>query len=513
MEMQWIRETMETEQIISAKPTQTAVETEITMPGGLREEAKVFFADATAVVNGGEVTGNRITAEGKVTFRVLYAQGDLSKVRVLETGADFAQALPLREEISGLPALRATPRAQVQQVSARAMNGRLLLRAILNLTADAALCRTVSLIRDAPEGLDAEKALQTVAVQRTVGEGEARGLFREEFELSDVLGIRDTLFATGQAQVEDILGGADGRATVTGTVTIDACHASNLPGRPLVYTRHTMPFEQAVTLSGAAGDALTAQTAVRDVAVLSQETDEGGRVLRAEVQLSSVMTAVETREMTVLRDVFTLSGDAVETQAQAVTYRSGTVNETAAESGKTAVTLSEGAPRVKTALLGFVRPVLVSAQRQKDKLAVDGVADVTVLYLTDDSDVPLSISQEEPFRAVFATDAEPTDHLSLSASQVEPSVITGDRVELKYILRLQADGARQAQALVITDAQPADAPPREQGIALSFLQPGETLWDLAKRHRVKLSEIARLNPQLPEHPAPGTAVVAYIRPD
>ena len=142
MELQWIRETMETAQTISAKPAQMAVETEVTMPGGLREEARVYFSDAAAVVNSGEIVGGRVTAEGRATFHVLYAQGDLSQVNVLETTADFTQTMPLREEGDAMTALRVQPRAQVQQVSARAVNGRLLLRAILNLTADAVLART-----------------------------------------------------------------------------------------------------------------------------------------------------------------------------------------------------------------------------------------------------------------------------------------------------------------------------------------------------------------------------------
>ena len=510
MEKQWIRETMETEQIISAKPTQAVVETEITMPGGLREEAKVFFADASAVISGGEISGSRVTAEGRVTFHVLYAQGDLSQVNVLETTADFTQSMPLQEEMGGLPSLRAQPRVQMQQVSARAMNGRLLLRAVLNLTAKAALCRTVSMIRDAADGEALERSMQTISVQRTVGEGEARSLLREEFELSDVLNIKNTLFASAQAQVEDILGGADGKATVTGTISIDAYHTSDLPGRPLVYTRHAMPFEQQVNLSGSSGDFLTARSDVRDVAVLSQANEDGGRILRAEVQLSTVMTAMEARKLTMLEDAYTLTGEALETQTQTVSCRSDTIHETASESGKTVLTLAEGSPRVKTALLGFVRPVLVSAQRQKDKLAVDGVVDAAVLYLTDDSSEPVAARQEEPFHCVFTTSAAPEDDLTLTALQVEPSVVTGDRVELKDILRLQAEGVRQAEARVITDIQAVEAPEKEQGIVLSFLQPGETLWDLAKRHRIPLAELNRLNPQLTDQPAPGTAVVTYI---
>ena len=95
MELQCIRDQMETEQVMMAKPTQVTVEAEAALPGGLREEARVYFADAAVSMNGGEMTGSRILAEGRVTFHALYAQGDMRQVAALETTADFSQALPL----------------------------------------------------------------------------------------------------------------------------------------------------------------------------------------------------------------------------------------------------------------------------------------------------------------------------------------------------------------------------------------------------------------------------------
>lgn len=509
MEMQLLRENMETEQVLSARPTQVTVEAEVALPGGLREEARVYFADGTVWVTGGEMTGSRATAEGRVTFHVLYAQGDLSKVTALETGADFSQTLPLREE-SALPAaVPIRPRAEVQHVSAKAFNGRLLLRAILVLTAEAALPRTLSFVRDVAGDDTIQRATQALALQRSVGEGEGQSLLREEFELSDVLQIKDTLYAVAQAQVEDILGGADGRATVTGVIALDAYHTSDMPGRPLVYTRHTMPFEQVVGLSGALGDALAAQSTVRDVAVLTQDGEAGSKLMRVEVQLHTQLTAVENAQMEVLRDVFTTQGESIEVRSQPVLFRTGMVNEQTAESGKTVLLLPEGSPRVRTALLAFVRPILVKAERQNGRLVTEGILETTLIYQTEEGAAPLSIQQEEPFRTVFSTQAEPEDDLRLTALQVEPSAITGDRVELKYILRLSAQGVRKAAARVITDADTSQTAPPEKGIALYFLQPGEDLWDIAKRYRVPLNAISALNPDLPDAPAPGTPVLAY----
>lgn len=511
MELQLIRDNMETEQRLSAKPVQITVEAEAALPGGLREEARVYYADAAAQVNGGEAAGNRVMTDGRVTFHVLYAQGDLSHVSALETSADFSQTLPLREENPPSAALRMAPRAEVQHVSAKAFNGRLILRAIVQLSAEGLAPAAVSFVRDAGEGDGVERATQTLTIQRAVGEGEGQTLLREELELAEVLQIQDTLYATAQAQVEDILGGADGRAIVTGTITLEAYHTSAMPGRPLVYTRHAMPFEQAVGLSGALGDAMAARSEVRDVAVLAQDGPDGGKVMRAEVQLYTAVTAVENQEITALRDVFTTQGEAVETTARHVTLRTGMISEQTAESGKAALTLPDGSPRIKTPLLAFARPLLVKAERQKEKLAVDGILETTLLYLTEDSPIPVAIEQEEPFHALFATQAEPADELRLAASQVEASAITGDRVELKYILHLLAQGVRTAEAEVVSEAVPVDAASVEPGIALYFIQPGESAWDVAKRYRVPLSELQQLNPELPDQPRPGTPVIAYRR--
>ena len=66
----------------------------------------------------------------------------------------------------------------------------------------------------------------------------------------------------------------------------------------------------------------------------------------------------------------------------------------------------------------LVRPVPVEAQRQKDKLAVDGILDITLIYQTDDSAIPVSIRQEEPFHILFDTQALPEDHLSRGAATI-----------------------------------------------------------------------------------------------
>ena len=101
---------------------------------------------------------------------------------------------------------------------------------------------------------------------------------------------------------------------------------------------------------------------------------------------------------------------------------------------------------------------------------------------------------------MFATQAEPGDALSLTATQMEASMVTGDRVELKYILRLNAEGVRTGEIEVVTEAVPVAAQEPERGLTLYFLQPGERAWDVAKRFRISPQTLAAYNPQLEQKP-------------
>lgn len=511
MDIPWIRDNLETEEIFTAKPVQFTVEAEAVLPGGLREEAQVYYADAEAVALGGELTGNRITADGKVNFHVLYAQGDMKKVQALEASADFSQTLPLQRENAQQLSGRVGAHAQVMKATGRVFGGRLMLQAVVALSAEAEAPRSVSFIRDAENTEGLEKTMQALRYQRAVGEGENRSLVKEEIELTDVLQVRDTLFATAHAQVEDILGGADGKAVVTGSIQVEACHTSDMPGRPLIYTRHTLPYEQAVQLTGAPGESLAARSDVCDTAVLTQEGPDGSRTMRTEIQLRTRVTAVADRQMDVLRDAFTLSGEGVECKEKQVVFRTGTVNEAAAESGRAVMTLPESSPRVRTPLLAFVRPIPVKTEKKGEKLVAEGVLETTLIYLTDDSDIPVSAQQEQPFRAVFTTKAEPEDSLSFMVLQAEPSAVTGDRVEIKYILQMQAEGVRKEGRGIITDAVPVTAASAEKGIALYFLQPGEELWDVARHYRLPIRTLKELNPDLTDTPMPGEKIIAYRR--
>ena len=471
---------------------QAVVEGEVALPGGLREETVILSAQAMAVVEKTAVQAGRADVDGKVIFHILYTQGDPTRINTLEAAADFSQTIELP---AARPGMTVPVSLTTEHVDASAQGGRLKLMAILKLYArlfGEEPLRVVSGLRAANGLMQKTETLQTCC---TVSQGRQDVLVRDECELSESLQITDTLYATAIATVQEVMGGEE-RATITGAIELEVSHLSSLPSRPLVITRHTIPFEETLPLTGSEGDLLTADVTVKDVAVLSQDgAEEGLRTLRAEVLIGLSAQMTKRRDVCLLLDAYTTSGDLLCPQMQPTRRVLARRQVHTAESGKMTLLL-DGQPPARTPLTATLRPIVTDVSRSGGKLIVEGMMEVCLLYMTDDTSAPQSYCTEEPFRIAFTCDLCQTEALTLQAAGVEVSCITSDRVEIKYILHLFSSDAALGDEPLITDLTCEPAPAAESGILIYFSQPGESLWDIAKRYRVSCKSLEAMNPGL-----------------
>ncbi len=486
--------------------SQINVEGDVTLPGSLRETTNVLHASAMAVVETAEAMQDRVTIGGRVVFCVLYTQGENHRVDSIEATADFTH---LCDMPGAVPRADVYANAQVEHVDATVQNGRMTMRATVRVCARATKGEPVEVLTgiDMP---DAQVRTAQMKLQRTVGKGSAEVLLREEFDLPADLAIHDTLGAWAKANAIDTAGG-EGRIGLSGEVTIEAIHASDLPGKPLVMTRHTVPVSQSVEITGENGDLLNGRIVVKDVAVASQDMGDGERTLRAEVLLGLSAWADKQEEAAILTDAYTTSGDNLRLTSTPMTIRTGDRRMHAAESAKAALLLPEGASPVRTMLAAFATPVMSGFSQQGSRLVTEGVLQTTLLYMSGDGDAPVSAHVEAPFRIAFVASASPEDIVTLTAANVEAVPITSDRVELRYVLHADVEGMESESVDVVTDAAPAPASPATRDIVLYFTQPGESTWDIARRYRIPETELRRLNPDLTGDPKTGQGVVIWRR--
>lgn len=503
-----LKEELPLQRFVGEGASQAVVEGEVALPGGLREETRVLCAEAMAALDRALVENARVTAEGKVSFHVLYTQGDPTRVSALEASAEFTHPTEIAGATAGMGAAVALT---VEHVEASAQGGRLHLLAILRVHCRVLTDEPLSLVTGV-RGVDGLMSrTETLKVLRPVARGAQDVLVRDECELGAALQITDTLYATAIATVQDVMGGEE-RATVSGQVLLEVTHTSDMPSRPVVITRHAIPFEETLPLTGEGGDQLTAAVTVKDVAVLSQEgQEEGERTLRAEVLLGLFAQSTRQKEVCLLLDAYTTQGDCLSLSAQPVSRALAHRQVHTAESGKLTLLL-DGQPPVRTPLRAVLRPVMTEWSRAGGKLTVEGMMETTLLYMTDDTAAPQTYQTEEPFRVSFACDVSLPESLVLTPGNIDPVGVTSDRVEIKYILHLDCFDVQLQTDPLVTGVAAQPAPEAEPGILLCFSRPGESVWDIAKRYRVSPESLQRMNPDLSDASAAARRVILWRRP-
>ena len=122
------------DRIAAQVSAQAVVEGDAALPGSMRDAVTVLAVHAQAAVERVQAQTDQISVSGRVSFHVLYTQGDLTRIQVLEAGSDFTDQLAA----AGVSAqMRATAAVQVIEASASASGGRLHLQAVVNLEAQA----------------------------------------------------------------------------------------------------------------------------------------------------------------------------------------------------------------------------------------------------------------------------------------------------------------------------------------------------------------------------------------
>ena len=489
MEATVLRDSVDIERLAAESVEQALVEGEVALPGGIREEATVLGCEARLVISSIEPQTDRLAMDGTVVFQVLYRQGD-DLIRVLEANCAFNH----HSEMAGIGA-RMHPRVTgaVQSATAQPISGRMRLRAVIDVSSRVYAPEQVDVVTGL-KGVDNLQTLeQTYKLTRHASSGHASALLREEFDLASPPSIVETLYARAVPHIRNISGG-EGRAMVEGDVALEVYHAGISTETPLIVTQHFFPFEQAVDLHGESGDDMVARVQVQDVVASSVDTGDGARVLRTETVLDIEVESYTEINVRSLRDAYTLTGDALSLNAAPVSCFAGVSNYSAAESDKLVLPLKEGAPPVGKVLAALLTPTMTNSEQVGGRTVVEGILDAQVLYSPANDEIVTGIRQEIPFRIAFQG-ALPANAASwLAANEVHAEGIASDRIELKYRMEIEANAVLAQSVTLPVDVEYQSAAPARNGIVMIWPQPNETLWDIAKRARVTIDSITKLNP-------------------
>ena len=260
---------------------------------------------------------------------------------------------------------------------------------------------------------------------------------------------------------------------------------------------------QVLYRQGEPGDDLRASVQVQDVVASSVDAGDGTRVLRTETVLDIEAESFAPQTLHTLRDAYTLAGDRVALDTRAVNCLSGITALEARETDKQVLPLPADAPPVGRVLAAILTPTATGAEQVGGRVIVEGLLDSQIIYVPAGQTAAVGARQEAPFRIAFQGALPADAAIRLTASNVQAEGISPDRVEVKYVMALDADVISEAAVQLPEGVEKTEAEPERGGLIMVWPQRGESYWDIAKRLRVTVDSIKHLNPSA----APGQALV------
>lgn len=441
----------------------------------------------------------RASVKGELEFQLLYAvDGDLP-VGEMNGSIPFEEMIPLscadRDD-------ELTVNATLEDLRSELINSRKLgLKAILTLEVAA---ETVC---------DGEGAVELEDAENVFSKKTVLPISRLTFSKKDTLRVRDewkipgTKDAIGQILYSDIrLGEINTRMNenelqVDGQAHLFVIYLSDSEAPEMNYYENTIPVEGVIDCGGCDAD-MVAQVVTgihsRDLEIKEDEDGES-RVLDVELVIDFDIKVYGQDELELLTDFYSVTEKCRPVYEDSYFENLIVQNKSKARISGKILSDSDRTPLQIWDVSGEIR--IDNKEQRENGVQVEGVIDVSVLYLTEDDRVPLaSVKGVLPFeQLVEAEGLEPDSNVWLRGTLEQVSgTMTGDReIEIKAVAALDLIAFERIEAPIITGYESEDidwkARSREPGIIGYVVQSGEELWDIAKNFFTTKEAIMEIN--------------------
>lgn len=480
--------------------TQVTLDDDFIVPDTMSDMAEVILDSGIIQLEPVKVQRERITVRGKLDFHVLYRKEE-GGLQALGGSIPFEEAInvPDLDEKDYVSVSWQLEDLNTEMIHSRKLG----IKAIVTLEAKAESLYDTEAAVDV-RGEDDEIHLQ---VRRERIPAAAIALRRK-----DTYRLKQDITLPGSKPViermlwtEMKLAGCqakplDGQIHLEGTLMVFALYEGGESGM-VQWVEESIPFSGEVEMQGAAADMIPIiglKLIHRD---LEERPDYDGemRGLSVDAVIELDVRLYEEQELELLQDLYATNREIVLDTGEAVFDQILTRNF-----GKCRVAEKvemETDPRVLQICHSSGSVKLDGVEVRENELAVDGVLEVKLLYLTDEDARPVQAATRlVPFHYEAETPGITEDsiwYLEPGLEQLTAVMAGGGQAELRGVITLDLFVLQPETRQIILQAQvhPVDTEKMKAmpGIVGYLVQPGDSLWDVAKRFHTTEKSILEAN--------------------
>jgi hypothetical protein len=515
--------------------TQITLDEDFIVPDSMDDIAQVILVLGEVHVEPVKSQNEKTVIRGKLDFRVLYQKEEGG----LQT---LAGTIPFEENVN-VPGLEEHDDLvvswQMEDLSAQMIHSRKIsVKAIVSLTvkaetffdteaatglADDFDVPDMNGIQDAGRNSE-ERSVPQLELKRNRLEAAAIALRRrdtyrvkEEITLSGSKPAIDRILWTEMRLNGVNTRPLDDKIHLEGTLMVFVIYEGEGGPSMLQWTEETIPFSGDLEVTGVSEEMIPSITPRLVHSSVEEKPDYDGemRELDVDAVIELDIRLYEEEPVELLSDLYATNREVELMTEEACFDRILTRNTGKCRAGGK-LSLTGGARILQIChSAGTIKIDETEVLEEKGALAVDGVLEVQILYLTDEDAEPVrSTTELIPFH--YEADApgisgQSVWYLETGLDQLTAAMAGGDTVEVKAGITLELLVLQPVCRTVIRQAEltPLDTKKLQQmpGIAGYLVQQGDELWDIAKRFHTTIDSILTTNHLSGETIHPGDCLI------
>lgn len=497
--MELIKEKITLNEDIMRNFSNVSAESDIIVPDKKPDILKILQVDAHSVVTSKTISNSCISIEGKVKLKILYVPDRAEeKVKSIITDFDFSHRI---DDLNINENMKAKCDADIQRVEFNVINSRKLnVKAVISLETAISGERNIEILTDVDHDGCCETEKKMLSIYNTLSYNEEEFIVRDKIELaSGKMSLKELLKYDCHITDTDVKA-MSGKVILKGVV--NSCILFNGEDNNIDFMEADTSFTEVFEVPESYEQALCeCECSIADVyAVIEEDSDGDMRVVSIEYLINCHIHICKNLELNTINDFYCPGFDTKLTRSECMIDEiicrpkmQTTVREM--------ISIGPEFPQIDRIYNVIAKAYVNKTSVEHNKVMVQGIIDSYILYLSDSIDSPISSFKKEiPFSYILDAPKATSDTeciVSAEAEHTSYNINMAGEVEIRTTLFINARVIKEENIDIITDAELCDIDAkRKSGMVIYFVQPDDTLWNIAKRYCISCEDILKLNENL-----------------
>lgn len=473
------------------------VEGDVIVPDIKPDIREILLTEANPVVTAQSSSGGELQITGTVSVHILYLpEGENALPKSMETKFDFKESLTLTEELSDISVRASAGHIEFSLINSRKIN----VKVAVALSARGYQKGEMTLLTEAPENIPLQVKKKQLNTYQVVADTQREIVITESLEIPAVKPDIDEIIKLDISPVKGDCKIMAEKILLKGSLLVNTLYTAMDTETGMQHIEHEIPFSEMENIDGLDEDCLCNVTYEVKNIYFSVKEDLNGeeRIISLDVVLLADITASRTMTLEVIDDCYSTKGETVLTHDR-LPLEELLTEGVSHESLKEILTVPADSPAISAVYNLQCTPRIQEMEIVGERLILRGRLAVFVLYGCAEAENSMySLVNEIAFEHILPVegiDEAARCEYGVTAQGLSFTLNAASEIELRCVLEFYVRAVRSAEQDLLTGCQltEEDTPAKHRGMVIYFVQPTDSLWDIAKHYRTSREEIIQLN--------------------